>query len=120
MRAVYAKLWANAFSGGRGRALHISLIEFAMPVRTEHWKFRPHPLLRGGHLQTVAAVYCRVSMPRTVRAPLHRSRRRCRRSREAINSRCTTIARRVGGQMARSVLLVRGLAGCHTSATCAG
>src|SRR5690606_36468844 len=29
----------------------------AMLVRTEHWKFRPHPLLRNGHLQTVAAVY---------------------------------------------------------------
>lgn len=28
-----------------------------MLVRTEHWKFRPHPLLRNGHLQTVAAVY---------------------------------------------------------------
>src|SRR3954470_15428841 len=28
-----------------------------MPVRTEHWKFRPHPLLRNGHLQTVAAIY---------------------------------------------------------------
>jgi predicted alpha/beta-fold hydrolase len=28
-----------------------------MIVRTEHWKFRPHPLLRSGHLQTVAAVY---------------------------------------------------------------
>jgi predicted alpha/beta-fold hydrolase len=30
-----------------------------MLVRTEHWKFRPHPLLRNGHLQTVAAVYLR-------------------------------------------------------------
>jgi predicted alpha/beta-fold hydrolase len=28
-----------------------------MLIRTEHWKFRPHPLLRNGHLQTVAAVY---------------------------------------------------------------
>ena len=28
-----------------------------MLVRTEHWKFRPHLLLRSGHLQTVAAVY---------------------------------------------------------------
>jgi predicted alpha/beta-fold hydrolase len=28
-----------------------------MSVHTEHWKFRPHRLLRNGHLQTVAAVY---------------------------------------------------------------
>lgn len=28
-----------------------------MRVRTEHWKFRPHLLLRNGHLQTVAAIY---------------------------------------------------------------
>ncbi|HEX6961029.1 MAG TPA: alpha/beta fold hydrolase [Lacipirellula sp.] len=28
-----------------------------MLVRTEHWKFRPHLLLRNGHLQTLAAVY---------------------------------------------------------------
>ncbi len=28
-----------------------------MPVHAEHWKFRPHRLLRNGHLQTVAAVY---------------------------------------------------------------
>jgi predicted alpha/beta-fold hydrolase len=28
-----------------------------MLVCTEHWKFRPHLLLRNGHLQTVAAVY---------------------------------------------------------------
>jgi len=28
-----------------------------MLVRTEHWKFRPHPLLRNGHLQTVAAIF---------------------------------------------------------------
>ena len=28
-----------------------------MLVRTDHWKFRPHPLLRNGHLQTVAAIY---------------------------------------------------------------
>jgi predicted alpha/beta-fold hydrolase len=28
-----------------------------MRIRTEHWKFRPHFLLRNGHLQTVAAIY---------------------------------------------------------------
>jgi predicted alpha/beta-fold hydrolase len=28
-----------------------------MRIRTEHWKFRPHPLLRNGHLQTIAAIY---------------------------------------------------------------
>jgi predicted alpha/beta-fold hydrolase len=28
-----------------------------MPLRVEHWKFRPHPILRGGHLQTVAGIY---------------------------------------------------------------
>ncbi len=28
-----------------------------MPAHTEHWKFRPHGLLRNAHLQTVAAVY---------------------------------------------------------------
>jgi predicted alpha/beta-fold hydrolase len=28
-----------------------------MADRVEHWKFRPHPLVRGGHLQTVAAIY---------------------------------------------------------------
>src|SRR5688572_3933249 len=28
-----------------------------MADRTEHWKFRPHPLLRSGHLQTVAGIY---------------------------------------------------------------
>jgi predicted alpha/beta-fold hydrolase len=26
-------------------------------AKTEHWKFRPHPLLRSGHLQTVAGIY---------------------------------------------------------------
>jgi predicted alpha/beta-fold hydrolase len=33
-----------------------------MPALTEHWKFRPHRLLRNGHLQTVAALYlpCKV------------------------------------------------------------
>ena len=28
-----------------------------MAVSSEHWKFRPHPLLRSGHLQTVAGIY---------------------------------------------------------------
>jgi hypothetical protein len=28
-----------------------------MTVRVEHWKFRPHPLLGSGHLQTVAGIY---------------------------------------------------------------
>ncbi|MBX3432990.1 MAG: alpha/beta fold hydrolase [Pirellulales bacterium] len=28
-----------------------------MPARTERWNFRPHPLLRNGHLQTVAGIY---------------------------------------------------------------
>ena len=28
-----------------------------MPAKTEHWKFRSHPLLRSGHLQTMAGIY---------------------------------------------------------------
>jgi predicted alpha/beta-fold hydrolase len=34
-----------------------------MAVYTEHWKFRPHRLLRNGHLQTVAAVYLPYRLP---------------------------------------------------------
>ena len=28
-----------------------------MSERHEHWKFRPHPFLRSGHLQTIAGIY---------------------------------------------------------------
>jgi predicted alpha/beta-fold hydrolase len=42
----------------------------AMPAHTEHWKFRPHRLLRNAHLQTVAAVYLPCKLP-TYSAKLH-------------------------------------------------
>ena len=86
-----------------------------MPVSTEHWKFRPHLLLRGGHLQTVAAVY----LPRRCApygAKLH------------FIAADGVPAEQGGDQLALhddcpdgwrpdqpSVLLVHGLAGCHTS-----
>lgn len=36
---------------------------FAMSSHAEHWKFRPHRLLRNAHLQTVAAVYLPHKLP---------------------------------------------------------
>ena len=48
--------------------------------RVEQWRFRPHPLLRGGHLQTVVGIYLRFQarpygarlhyLPATARSPL--------------------------------------------------
>ena len=87
-----------------------------MPVRTEHWKFRPHPLIRGGHLQTVAAVY----LPRKhapYGAKLHFIEAdgipaEQGGDRLALHDDCPA-----GWQPTDcSVLLVHGLAGCHTSA----
>lgn len=86
-----------------------------MLVRTEHWKFRPHPLLRNAHLQTVAAVY----LPRRhapYKARLHHV---------AVDD----VAPESGDRIALHddcpeswlahrpvVLMVHGLAGCYRSA----
>lgn len=87
-----------------------------MPVRTEHWKFRPHLLIRSGHLQTVAAVY----LPRRhapYRAKLHYIQADDLSAEQggdqlAIHDDCPA-----GWEPQHpSVLLVHGLAGCHTSA----
>jgi uncharacterized protein len=87
-----------------------------MPVRTEHWKFRPHPLLRNGHLQTVAAVYLRRSHA-PYGAKIHHV---------AVDDR---LPQQGGDQVALHedcppgwapdkpvVLMVHGLAGCYRSA----
>jgi predicted alpha/beta-fold hydrolase len=86
-----------------------------MEYRSEHWKFRPHLLLRGGHLQTLAGIY----LPRRdapYRATLH-------------YVQADEVAPEEGGdQIALHedrppawkpnqpiVLLVHGLAGCYNS-----
>lgn len=87
-----------------------------MPVRTEHWKFRPHLLLRNGHLQTVAAVY----LPRRdapygatvhfidAEGPEH----------EAAGDQLALHEDRPANWRPETptVLMVHGLAGCHNSA----
>jgi uncharacterized protein len=87
-----------------------------MFIRTEHWKFRPHFLLRNGHLQTVAAVY----LPRRhapYRAKLHQV------PVEGVSPELgddqivlhedRPLTWEAGGPV---VLMVHGLGGCYTSA----
>jgi uncharacterized protein len=86
-----------------------------MAVRTEHWKFRPHPLLRNGHLQTIAAIY----LPRRdapYSAKLHYVQADDMPSEQggdriALHEDCPP-SYESGRPI---VLLVHGLAGCHNS-----
>jgi uncharacterized protein len=87
-----------------------------MLVRTEHWKFRPHPLLRNGHLQTVAAVYLpRKHAPYGAKVhfvPVDDMPAELGGDQIALHEDCPT------GWMPDKpvVLMVHGLAGCYRSA----
>jgi predicted alpha/beta-fold hydrolase len=87
-----------------------------MRLRTEHWKFRPHPLLRNGHLQTVAAIY----LPRKYapyRAKIHYVPADGTAFEEGGDLLALHEDRPDEWQPQRPVvLLVHGLAGCYGSA----
>jgi predicted alpha/beta-fold hydrolase len=86
-----------------------------MAVHVEHWKFRPHPLLRSGHLQTVAGIY----LPRRY-APYGATRHYVLADHGPAGGHHDQIVLHEDRpadvvSMKPVVLLVHGLSGCHQS-----
>jgi predicted alpha/beta-fold hydrolase len=86
-----------------------------MAAEVDHWKFRPHPLLRSGHLQTVAGIY----LPRRY-APYGATRHYVKADEATAGADGDQIVlhedRPAEYDPTRPVvLLIHGLSGCHQS-----